>query len=142
MNKLKLISLGGLLIANAALAAAQAQAQELPPMQSAGPVSYTSGGIGSDEAKAFQQAAPRYPLEMEFVVHAQPRDVYTSDVQVQIADAKGNTILDTVSEGPFMLAQLPGGRYVISVTDKGKTVVRDVDITPGQHRRVVFAWSA
>ena len=140
MTRMKLISLASLLIASAAFGATDAQ--DLPPMQTTGPVSYTSGGVGSDQAKAFQEAAPRFPLEMEFVVHDKPRDLFTSDVEVRIADASGTTILDTVSQGPFMLAQLPGGHYVISATDKGKTEVREVEIKPGQHQRVVFAWNA
>ena len=62
-------------------AASPAAAQE-----TAGNVSYISGGVGEDEAAAMKSAAAGYPLELQFVQKATPRDEFLADVKVRITD--------------------------------------------------------
>ena len=118
-------------------AASPAAAQE-----TAGNVSYISGGVGEDEAAAMKSAAAGYPLELQFVQKAMPRDEFLADVKVRITDRARNVVLDAVASGPFLLAKLPAGTYQIEADHVGVVKRQTVDIRPGKHQRSVFVWSA
>ena len=118
-------------------AASPAAAQEM-----AGNVSYISGGVGEDEAAAMKSAAAGYPLELQFVQKATPRDEFLADVKVRITDRARNVVLDAVASGPFLLAKLPAGTYQIEADHVGVVKRQTVDIRPGKHQRSVFVWSA
>ena len=136
MNKRSLFIVSAMLAANLAFAA-DAAPSRLQPVTS-GVVTYLSGGIGQDESSAIQQEAKNYSLELEFVVNASPRAEFTSDVQVKISDATNGTVLDTVSKGPFLLAQLPAGRYRLEAIKDGKSKAQEVTIKPGSHQHIMF----
>jgi hypothetical protein len=112
----------------------------LPAEMVQGQVRYVSGGIGKDEAQAFRQAERRYPLALEFANQTKPHDEFTADVRVVIRDAKGDTVLDTVAGGPFLLAKLPAGRYEIKATQAGKMLERHANIVEGKPLHVGFLW--
>ncbi|SFB30290.1 hypothetical protein SAMN04515620_13844 [Collimonas sp. OK607] len=139
MNKRTLFALSILMSANLAFAADATQSRLQPT--TSGVATYVSGGIGQDESTAIQQAAKDYSLTLEFVIKAAPKDEFTSDVQVKVIDAKQNSVLDTVSKGPFLLAQLPAGRYHIDAIKNGQTKAHDVTIKPGSHQHIMFEWS-
>ncbi len=122
------------------LPAAAAPAGKLPAAHKEGAVTYLSGGASEKEASAIKHAARNYPLELEFLQKAKPKDEYLSNVKVRIKDAKDKMVLDTTSNGPFMLATLPSGKYMVSAERDGKTENRSVEIAPKEHRRVVFEW--
>ena len=123
-----------------------------PLVQAAGPaaavqetqgnVSYISGGVGEDEAAAMKSAAAGYPLELQFVQKATPRDEFLADVKVRITDRARNVVLDAVSSGPFLLAKLPAGTYQIEANHGGVVKRQTVDIRPGKHQKSVFVWSS
>ena len=113
----------------------------LPPERQQGSVSYVSGGIGVDEAKAMEKAESRYPLTVEFVHklgngHAE----YLAGDDLVIRDTKGRIDLNTVTDGPFLLANLPPGKYEIDATDNGKSEHRTVRVKANAPARVVFQW--
>lgn len=126
----------------AAGAAYAADPAGLPPIQIQGEVSFLSGGVGEDEATAFRQAAPAYPLELQFAQQARPRDEFLADVKVAIRNRSGSLILDTSTDGPFLLAKLPAGNYRIEAEYRGETKTQAVEIRPGKHQRAVFVWTA
>lgn len=106
-----------------------------------GDVNYVSGGIGLGEAAEIKQLAKSYPLEVICVQKVGGADSYLADVKVQIVDAKGNAVLDVVTEGPYLLASLPRGSYMVSADYNG--VVKHSHVTiGGKHKRLVYAWSA
>lgn len=113
----------------------------LPTVKTHGAVTYLSGGVGQDEAAAVEKAAPFYPLELEFLAKAKPKDEYTADVQVTISDKAGNVVLDTKADGPFLLAKLPPGLYKVSATAEGKTKIRRVHIGATGHHHMIFEWA-
>ncbi len=119
-----------------------ATADGLVEEKSQGNVRYATGGIGADEIAAFKAAAPKYPLQLLFAEKALPNDVYLTDVQVMVKGASGQVLLDTVSGGPFLLLQLPAGKYRIEASHDGVMKRQTVSLTAGQHRRVVFVWEA
>jgi len=148
MNKMVLIAVTSLFATNVAFAASNMNAtpddmNALPPAKTAGPITYITGGVGLVQSQAFEKAARNYPLELEFVVKAKPRDQFNADVNVNILDAHGKSMLKTVSNGPFLLAKLPAGRYSVQATDEsGRTIVRHVGVTGAGHQRLVFEWTA
>jgi len=123
-----------------ALNAIGAPASHLPMTHKEGEVTYLTGGIGKTEADAVKRAARRYPLELEFVKKATPRNEYLADVTVHIKDAHDKTVLDVKADGPFLLASMPAGKYTVSAERNGKTEQRKVEIAAKDHRRVVFEW--
>ena len=112
----------------------------LPAEQIAGRVQYVTGGVGQEEADAFRQAQRNYSLALEFGNQAKPRAQFTAGVNVLIRDARGNTVLDAVSDGPFLLARLPAGRYTIRATQNGKTLDRVATVAGGKSTHVAFLW--
>jgi hypothetical protein len=129
----------------AALAAASsafsAGAGLLPAEQKQGSIAYLTGGIGVDEAKAMERAAKDYPLTLEFLVKAQPRAEFTSDVKVVVTDHAGKVVLDTVSKGPFLLVRLPSGNYIVKAEQGGETKTHRVRVAQNSAKRVIFEWN-
>jgi len=108
-------------------------------------VCYISGGISGDEVSQFKSHAKEYLLEIVFVRKADAEDndrieEYIADVQLQIKDAKGNVVVETVTEGPFFLANLPPGKYQISADYAGVVKHNMVTISAKKHQRIVFLW--
>lgn len=135
MNKRTLLALAALLAATLAVNASAA-----PTAITKGVATYISGGIGQDESSLIQQEAKNYPLELEFVIKASPKDEYAADVGVKVTDASNNVVLDAVSNGPFFLAKLPAGNYHLAVAKKGQVKDRKITITPGSHQHIMFEW--
>ena len=115
-------------------------AEALPAEVKQGSVRFVTGGIGADAVEAFKQAAAKYPLELLFAQKALPNDVYLAGVKVTVRQA-GKVLLETESDGPFLLAHLPSGKYQIEAVSEGVTRQQTVDVQAGKHRRVVFVWS-
>lgn len=118
-----------------------AAAEGLPAEKTQGNVRYVTGGIGADAVAAFKQAATKYPLELLFAQKAAPNDVYLADVTVTVRGSSGQVVLDTVSDGPFLLAHLPPGQYQIEASSAGVTKRQAVSVSADTHRRVVFVWN-
>ena len=87
-------------------------------------VSYISGGVGLDEQNAMNALRADYNLRLTFATRQ--TGAYRSDVQLDIADAKGNSVLSAASTGPMVFAKLPPGVYRISASAEGKTFKRSV----------------
>ncbi|HLZ99892.1 MAG TPA: hypothetical protein VKP66_18285 [Steroidobacteraceae bacterium] len=133
------ITVSGLTVAMNAIGA---PVGSLPVAQKQGEISYLMGGVGLPEADAIKRAAWHYPLELEFVLKAKPKDEYLSAVKVRINDAHDKTVLDVTADGPFLLAKMPAGKYVVNAEYKGKVEHREVKIAAKKHRRVVFEWQS
>jgi hypothetical protein len=142
MKKCEVLLLQLIVVMGATLSGGIALAADgsLPPTQRAGEVTYLSGGIGLDQSQAIKDVMRDYSLVLTFVGTTRNGNVYLSDVPVTITDVNGNTVLDASSDGPYMLASLPNGRYTITASYKGKTEQRSVNISTSQHARQVFTW--
>jgi hypothetical protein len=79
-----------------------------------------------------------YALSLLFV--QTKRGEYLSDVKVSIKDKSGNTVLQTVADGPMLLAKLPPGTYRISAEHDGKTLSKTVEIKAMGVTRAAFVW--
>jgi hypothetical protein len=123
-----------------ALGAAFATPATLPPVQKSGTVEFMSGGIGQDESRAIEMASREWPLTLEFAAKDQHRSDFAAEVNVVIRDAKGHTLLQTASTGPFVLARLTPGRYDVEATLGGRTLHETVVIGKGQPAKALFLW--
>ena len=120
---------------------ASAQAGVVPPMQKIDGIEIMSGGIGDGEAAAIQSEARHWPLTLEFAIKNKARSNYAADVNVIVRDAKGHTVLQTTSDGPFLLARLNPGQYTVQASLAGKTLQQKVMVGHQPVRRL-FLWPA
>ena len=114
----------------------------LPPVQSQGQTEYLTGGIGADESEAILQEARTWLLVLELTQNGPTRAAYISDVRVTIKDGSGTMILDTVTEGPFLLVRLVPGKYSIDASYESKTLHRDVSIGKESSNKIILLWPA
>ena len=125
-----------------AISAHPAAAAETAPqvMTSDSAVAFVSGGVGDDERQKMESLAPGYPLQLLFAAKGPDNNEFLADVKVRIMDKAGKTIVDTVAQGPFLLAKIPAGNYTISADNAGVVKQQTVQIAAGKPRRVVFLW--
>src|SRR5205823_10905269 len=97
---------------------------------------YISGGVSSDEADAMKAAAANYPLTLELAVAGPQRDPYIADARVEIRDLQGNAVLNTTTEGPFLLVRLPSGTYKLDVRWNGAEKEATVQVVADRHQHV------
>ncbi|MHC8356314.1 carboxypeptidase regulatory-like domain-containing protein [Pseudomonas sp. LB3P81] len=124
------------------------QAASLEPIDSSGVqvqrqeqngISYLSGGVGEDEAKAIQQTTG-YNLHMTFAIG--PENKYVPDVEVAIQKAQGQTVLTLSEAGPLVYVQLPPGKYTVVATRNGEERRDTADVGSGAARNLVFHWNS
>lgn len=121
-----------------ALIAFPAAAQEgMPEVMTTDGVSYTSGGVGEMERSVMMQHAREYNLRLTFAARS---GEYLADVKVSIRDAKGRTVLDAVSDGPWFYAKLAPGKYKVVAEANGKAVTRSVSVGKGKSAAAVMVW--
>ncbi len=131
------------LLLGISLSAAATRARaSVPAVEHYGTVAYQTGGVGIDEAQAMKREARHYPLALEFVEQAGAVGEYSADEQVTIQGAHDNTVFAARAEGPFMLVDLPDGRYRITAVADGHPQLRTVDLSGKPHDRVAFVWPA
>jgi hypothetical protein len=92
-------------------------------------VSYINGGVGTDEQNAMRALRADYNLQLTFAT--KQTGAYRSDVQLDIADTKGGSVLSVANAGPMFFAKLPPGTYRISASAEGKTFKRTVRLGGG-----------
>ena len=108
-------------------------------VQTAGGVSYVSGGVGTDSIDRLNSLASDFNLKLVFALKSGD---YVSGVEVTIADAAGKTLLDTTSEGPWFLTKLPVGNYQIVATFAGKADKRTITIGAEKLKTIDFRWAS
>ena len=89
-------------------AAAMSALPSAPPeVQRSGEVSYLNGGAGEEEVRWFKSQAPRYPLQ--FVISGR---------------------------GPWVLLDLPPGRYTVEASFDGRVERRTVNVNDKGAQRI------
>ena len=105
-----------------------------------GSVTFITGGVTKDEAQAFRAVMPRYALSLEFARANAPRGDFLANVDVSVTDARGQPVLQTVADGPFLAANLPVGQYTVRAASEGRVKTQTVSVAPGQNRHLTFTW--
>ncbi len=57
-----------------------------------------------------------------------------------MVDAANKVVLDTLTEGPWLLAKLPAGSYQVNATYGRATEHRTVAVAPASLRTLDFRW--
>jgi hypothetical protein len=113
---------------------------ELPMLQpqTQGEVSFVSGGVGGGEREAMHAIRQDYNLNLLFSEAG--TGSYLSDVKVSIHDANGNSLLDTLANGPFFYAKLKPGRYTVSADHNSHTINKITKVGQQQRSALRFIW--
>ena len=105
----------------------------------AGDVSAVSGGMNEEDRQQVEKRFPQHKLQLLFAAKGTPNE-FLADIKVQIKDSNGKTVLDTVSEGPFLQVKMPAGKYAISADYDGVVKQQSVQVLGNKPQRVVFVW--
>jgi hypothetical protein len=108
-------------------------------IQTVGNISYVSGGVGTDSQDRLNSLTKEFNLKLVFAMKS---GGYVSGARVTLADAGGKTLLDTTSEGPWLLVKLPSGRYRVIATLSGKTIERKTAVNAANLKTLDFRWSS
>jgi hypothetical protein len=108
-------------------------------VQTAGGVSYVSGGVGTTSMDRLSSLTKDFNLKLVFALKS---GNYVSDVKVTIANAAGKTLLDTTSEGPWFLTKLPVGNYQIVATFAGNAEKRTIAVGAEKLKTIDFRWGS
>ncbi len=98
-------------------------------------VSYMTGGIGLEERAAMRKEAKDYNLWLEFDLSA---GNYLSGVEVTIKDAKDGVVIEEKSMGPWFLASLPAGNYLVRAKVLQKAILMEVEVPAGE--KITLTW--
>lgn len=94
-------------------------------------ITYACGGVGENEAAMMRQVATEADFDM-MVTFAASTGAYLADVNVEIADARGNSLLSTTCDGPMMLVDFDkGGKYRFRADVGGHTISRTAQVSNG-----------
>ena len=118
----------------AMLATVQAPAQE--NMVTQNNVSFVSGGVGVDSRERLQAQEKDFNLKLVFAL---VEGNYLADINVNVKDAAGKTLVEHVADGPFFMAKLPAGAYSVTVGNNGQTQTRKVKVGD-RLRTEYFRW--
>lgn len=113
---------------------------EVPAPMAIGSVVYLSGGVGDDEAESIRKIAKDYLLQVVFVQKLNQQEEFLAGVKVQIKDNFSNVVLDIATEGPYLLANLPQGKYLVVAEHGGVVKQQWVNVKSKTHKKLVFWW--
>lgn len=97
---------------------------------------YVSGGIGQGEIASLEAQRDKYSLWV--ITAAKVSGAYLADVQVKIRDKDGKLALDHRLEGPWLLVDLPLGRFEVEASYAGQTSRKTTTIHAGDRHQMVF----
>jgi hypothetical protein len=99
---------------------------------------YLSGGVGADERLALEERAKAFNVKLVF---ADADGAYVANVQLEIADGKGEAILSTTTTGPWFYIQLPPGIYNVKATFGGQSKeIKKLLVSNDRITHQVFVW--
>jgi hypothetical protein len=111
-----------IIISALALASGQAAAQttDLPPastdptlIQQSNGIKYLNGGASEDERARMQAQTAEYPVRIE--LSGRGGEYLVAD-SLTLSNRAGNTIASVPNAGPYVMFNLPPGRYTAEVT--------------------------
>ncbi|NKF21020.1 carboxypeptidase-like regulatory domain-containing protein [Solimonas marina] len=112
----------------------------LPAVQTQGGVPYLSGGVGADESAAIRAATARYALAVTLSAVEDGHAVFLASAPVTVTDASGIAVLDVTTDGPYLLADLPPGRYRIRARCRDQERDAEATLVPGKTAQVSLIW--
>ncbi len=90
------------------------------------PIPITSGGVAESGRATLSRQEEQYSLKLVLVGQ---EGMYLSNVAVSILDANGKEVVNTATDGPFLLAGLPAGQYKVEADAEGFHLTQQINIT-------------
>lgn len=91
-------------------------------------------------ANALHGAVWTAPISFQFTTRSEGHDIALTDVHVTIACAVGGKLFEAVSEGPFLIANLPEGRYDVVAWHEGRARRVALVVAGAEPRQVALRW--
>ena len=103
-------------------------------------VDFVTGGVGFESRQQMLAQAKEYNPHIEFTIA--PAGNYVADVEVNIADSKGNNVLSTRTDGPWLFARLPAGNYTVTARYGNSVQRQQVSVGGAGTRRLTVRFPA
>ena len=97
---------------------------------------FVSGGIGSDEVATLNLERSHYALAI--LTAARGSGAFLADIHIRITDAHAAVVLDTVMDGPWLLVDLPAGRYDIQASLDNRVQRTNLTFGSSGHQQATF----
>jgi hypothetical protein len=97
---------------------------------------FVTGGVGAEEADTLTREKNQYAFAI--LTAAKGSGAFLADVHVRIVDEQSRLVLDTVMDGPWLLVDLPAGRYQVEAVLDSRVQKSVVTIRAGDHRQAAF----
>jgi len=100
-------------------------------------IAYVTGGVGQDEVAALRGLASRYNMRATFTTGS---GEYLSGVAVQVSRSDGTVVFNATSDGPYLFARLPQGRYRLTASLDGAQRSRELYVPARGDVRFTMVW--
>jgi len=97
---------------------------------------YVSGGVSDRELADMQ--ARRGQFSLWIVTAARKSGAWLSGVRVTVTDVRHRVVFDGTLDGPWLMLDLPLGRYDVEARMPAEWQTRVTTIHPGDHHQAVF----
>lgn len=97
---------------------------------------FIDGGIGQTETEGMEADRSKYSLWV--MTAGRKSGAFLADVEVTIVDSKGEEVFQRRLEGPWLMIDLPLGRYEVRSRYGQEAQTRVTTIHPGDHHQIVF----
>jgi hypothetical protein len=103
-------------------------------------VAYAMGGVSVEELTALERHKDRYSLWLTLA--ARGTGAYLADVEVRITAtdgaSPGRLVFNALVPGPWLMIDLPPGRYAVQAARMGQPQTRNARITRGDRHQMFF----
>ena len=102
-----------------------------------GSIPTLTGGVGLEENAVLRPQQANFNLKFLFTFL---EGDYIADVTVKVADASGKVVLEQTVDGPILMALLPAGNYVATLTYEGIAQTRRLAVREKGLRTEQVRW--
>ena len=106
--------------------------------QTVGGIAYITGGVTIDERQEMMAQRNNYSLLLKVAAKS---GKYLGDSVVKITDQDGATAFECTTDGPWLLVDLPVGRYTVSATGLNITQSQKILISKKTRREITMYWN-
>ena len=114
-------------------------AEELSKPKKYDHTTYLTGGVSDEDAAAIKKRGPDYGMQL--FLSADHKPVAPGEVKVKILNLTGDTVIDSVADGPLFFVKVDGGRYTILLDRLGEKKEKTFDLIGRRFGQFSFDWS-
>lgn len=97
---------------------------------------FLDGGVGRSEIESMEAERGKYSLWL--ITAARMSGAYLADVDISITNDQGAKVFERRLEGPWLMIDLPLGRYEVQARMGQESLKRVTTIHRGDHHQMVF----